>query len=367
IDERFDAMARNLYWQNVTRFYAGCFSKGELPTLVDRLEVLCQEGDLSLTAYPRNLAATLAADWVFSQHQRSLKNVIKLLLADEAYRSLLGTAPTSLRTGTLALPDGCGRSELIDRCFEVLQQSSPDDVRRRVAKIAQANSSVDNLKKTWLASAPGENIDDVRQWLRDGYYLGALPRSSYEDLVARFPIDVLLEAGITQHLAAAGCYQIIDKDPKLVAAYLARVRDGNVIINAARVTHDLAIVPLIVSSLPFTYAHQFFGSKTKVRDVLERGSNAAISRQIVASSAPQFAGLQDKFRSFLKMQLEDAASDNPIVNDLLLQLHQLLGARSFAMYRSFISLADFSPQNEEIASVDLLDDAVPIRMRALRA
>jgi hypothetical protein len=28
--DRFDAIARNFYWLNVTRFYAGCFSKGEL-------------------------------------------------------------------------------------------------------------------------------------------------------------------------------------------------------------------------------------------------------------------------------------------------------------------------------------------------
>ena len=28
--DRFDAISRNFYWLNVTRFYAGCYSKGEL-------------------------------------------------------------------------------------------------------------------------------------------------------------------------------------------------------------------------------------------------------------------------------------------------------------------------------------------------
>ena len=28
--DRFDAIAQSSYWLNVTRFYAGCFSKGEL-------------------------------------------------------------------------------------------------------------------------------------------------------------------------------------------------------------------------------------------------------------------------------------------------------------------------------------------------
>ena len=38
--DRFDAIARNVYWLNVTRFYAGCYSNGELPSLVERLQDL---------------------------------------------------------------------------------------------------------------------------------------------------------------------------------------------------------------------------------------------------------------------------------------------------------------------------------------
>jgi len=35
--ERFDALARNFYWLNVTRFYCGCYSHGELASLADGL------------------------------------------------------------------------------------------------------------------------------------------------------------------------------------------------------------------------------------------------------------------------------------------------------------------------------------------
>jgi uncharacterized protein YheU (UPF0270 family) len=41
--DRFDAIARNFYWLNVARFYAGCYSKGELPSLVERLQDLRNE------------------------------------------------------------------------------------------------------------------------------------------------------------------------------------------------------------------------------------------------------------------------------------------------------------------------------------
>lgn len=40
LPDRFDAIARNFYWLNVTRFYAGCYSSGELASLLSGLEDL---------------------------------------------------------------------------------------------------------------------------------------------------------------------------------------------------------------------------------------------------------------------------------------------------------------------------------------
>src|SRR5205823_2547521 len=34
LPERFDAIARNFYWLNVARFYAGCYNSGELASLL---------------------------------------------------------------------------------------------------------------------------------------------------------------------------------------------------------------------------------------------------------------------------------------------------------------------------------------------
>jgi len=65
--DRFDALARNFYWTNVTRFYAGCFSKGELPGLVEQqLQELMADEGFRLTTHPRMLGATLLGDWVFT-------------------------------------------------------------------------------------------------------------------------------------------------------------------------------------------------------------------------------------------------------------------------------------------------------------
>src|SRR5688572_22405260 len=56
LPDRFDAIAPSPYWLNVTRFFSGCFDKGELPCLLDRLRRLAEE-EYELTNQPQRLAA----------------------------------------------------------------------------------------------------------------------------------------------------------------------------------------------------------------------------------------------------------------------------------------------------------------------
>src|SRR5262249_51686052 len=84
--ERFDAISRNFYWLNVARFYAGCYSKGELPSLIDSLEELMQEEGYRYLSHPRNLAVMLLSDWVFTQHPKSVQQVLDLIFDGDGLR-----------------------------------------------------------------------------------------------------------------------------------------------------------------------------------------------------------------------------------------------------------------------------------------
>ena len=79
--DRFDAIAKNLYWLNVTRFYAGCYSKGELPSLVDRIEELSKDQVFRYTRHPQDLSVTLLSDWVFTQHPKSMTHLRRFAFA----------------------------------------------------------------------------------------------------------------------------------------------------------------------------------------------------------------------------------------------------------------------------------------------
>ena len=130
--DRFDAIARNFYWLNVTRFYAGCYSKGELPSLVERLQELTSAPGFNVISHPRMLAATLLGDWVFTQNPRSVQQVVELTLQKESLRYVLAPFENRrIRPGVqnpLVLPPRCGRDELIKRCFEMLRGAPPRDV-----------------------------------------------------------------------------------------------------------------------------------------------------------------------------------------------------------------------------------------------
>jgi hypothetical protein len=119
--DRFDALARDFYWLNVTRFFAGCFSKGELADLGERLLVLANEEGYRLTSYPRILMGMLLADWVFEQRPTTMERIITALLADLGSAHALNAERSYGATpSALILPERCGRHELVKRCLDVL-------------------------------------------------------------------------------------------------------------------------------------------------------------------------------------------------------------------------------------------------------
>jgi hypothetical protein len=178
--DRFDAIARNFYWLNVTRFYAGCYDVGELSSLIDRLEELIDSDGYNLISHPRILAATLLSDWVFSQHPKSMKKVIKLILDGIGLRYILPSA--SRRVGQnepMVLPSECGREELIKHCFSLLKECNPLDFARDIIDLILSNSpSFEEIYSLWENEISIQTGKSLSKWLEYGLYLGILGQSS---------------------------------------------------------------------------------------------------------------------------------------------------------------------------------------------
>jgi hypothetical protein len=177
--DRFDAIARNFYWLNVTRFYAGCYSKGELPSLVERLQDLTNESGFRIISFPRMLAATLLGDWVFTQNPKSVQQAVDLVLDPAALRYVLAPSETRRhRAGVqnaLVLPPRCGREELIKRCFQMLAASPPRDLAFQLLDLLKANSeSKSDVMRSWIEQVKAAAPENRLRWLDHGVQLGTL-------------------------------------------------------------------------------------------------------------------------------------------------------------------------------------------------
>ncbi|GHO88060.1 NACHT domain-containing protein [Dictyobacter formicarum] len=181
--DRFDAIARNFYWLNVARFYAGCFSKGELPSLVDSLENLIEADGYRNISHPRLLAAMLLSDWVFTQNQKSMRNVIKLIIDGLGLRSIMITSKRSYNPeDVLTLPKNCGRDELVEHCFDILKTLPAQDFANELISLIQANIETDNLTPKWIENTSNTQGDKRTQWFKYGLRLGILQRVAQADL-----------------------------------------------------------------------------------------------------------------------------------------------------------------------------------------
>lgn len=150
LPERFDAIARNFYWLNVTRFYAGCYSSGELSSLIDGLESLAESPELRAVSQPSRLGILLLKDYVFNQQPKLAHRLVKVLTESLGFRALLAEFWMSRHDQTnLSIPSGISRKLLIDTCQELIEKSPNSDTIYAASKALSQNSSYENLYTFW--------------------------------------------------------------------------------------------------------------------------------------------------------------------------------------------------------------------------
>lgn len=167
--ERFSAIARDFYWNNVVRFYAGCFDKGELPMLVDELKELQNDEFLQYTNYPRLLTSQLLSDWVFTQYPKYLKDVVKIILdginisgiVNQNKRFYGGDEP-------IMLPNECGRVEIIKECFRQLKYFPNKDYANELIGLI-VNNYHEIVLDLWLEELGNIHSENILQWLEYAY------------------------------------------------------------------------------------------------------------------------------------------------------------------------------------------------------
>lgn len=180
--DRFEALLRNPYWWNVTRFYAGFSDVGELANIAELLEELAgSNDDFSLISYSREAALSLLRDQVFSQKPRSLTRVIDLVCSDESV-ALLNVAKMSL-----SLPADSGGEEVADKMMKRIEKLVSAGAPIYEAQFLSANTPSAELATWWFTKFSSARHSRTRfNWLIVGSamrLLQLLPPPQLSDLI----------------------------------------------------------------------------------------------------------------------------------------------------------------------------------------
>ena len=230
--DRWRALSRNHYWLNVARFYAGCYSEGELASLVDELRALSNDEVFRFTSHPQLLTATLLRDWVFSQRPRAIQSAVDLLLEPQGLRMLVAEAGSGLRQiEDVIVRDPTGRHQLMAACKELVSPDRPiEQVLDVVRSVLRPNSEPKELFDWWIKELRESDENNVGHWCLLGRFLqcwSVIDIGTVSDLLAREKIP---SSSVVSELLLANRMDILESSEDLfedaVEAVLAGRRIG---------------------------------------------------------------------------------------------------------------------------------------------
>ena len=205
--DRFDAIARDFYWLNVTRFFCGCFSEGELLDLAERVKALIDDPILGRTRHPAMLGAMLLADWVFSQTPKAVVELVTSLAMPDALRRLLPGDTRFRSDQVVQLPETCGGPEIVSNAFDLLQDPQTQaDLARHLAAYICANTDPELVDEKWLLI--GRHGTDIVKWLRMGSDLGSLARVKQSEILDIINIPIV-DKKCRELLCHAGRFDVL--------------------------------------------------------------------------------------------------------------------------------------------------------------
>ncbi len=252
--DRFYAVARNFYWFNVARFFAGCFSKGELLALIEKLEELADDADYKLTSHPRLLSFTLLSDWVFAQHPKSVGRVVDIITSEESLSLLLLNAVSGrIRGESLELPERCGRAALVEHAMTLLGKKPAKSFALELINIIRTNSDSHQLKSAWLSLSIRQHSRN--EWLEYGFRLGLLGALNEDEIRPLFhgaPSDPTSCIQLISAKQFKTAQWLAGSDQKLVEYILDRATGSR---GYSRITSAFELLCMFTDPGIFNYIH----------------------------------------------------------------------------------------------------------------
>ncbi|WP_427887949.1 hypothetical protein ACQHIV_33180 [Kribbella sp. GL6] len=199
--EIFEAISPNSYWLNVTRFYAGCYSVGELPGLASQLKALILDSREGMTSFPRVLATSLLADRVFHQEPRVTTELALSSVDELSVRAVASSRMFDESGPRLNLPPDCGQAEVSARLRALLETAPTREFAFEVAVSLRDPGRADN-RHWWLEVAKSKTADEMPAWVEIGRRLDILDSLTHEEAAS---VAIVGGNAVSRLMVAAGC------------------------------------------------------------------------------------------------------------------------------------------------------------------
>jgi hypothetical protein len=359
--DRFDAIARNFYWLNVARFFCGCFSKGELLDLADRVAELTADPVLGKSRHSITLAAMLLADWVFAQSPKAISELVEKLSTSDSIRRL---APRLTNYGgeAISLPEKSGGAILFTKCFELLESGTlqPDQMQQ-AARVIMPQMSDEVIEARWLQSAlPPPKI---MLWLEIGYAVDALKTAPADQILKRMG-GAASNRNMVASLVRAGRFDCIitsDHHAGLLQSYVLSHPDPFYSNHIAK--WPLYFLPILLGN---THAFDVFSNQGSF---IEAGAELLQQSEFVKTQPEFVRNCFDLSMALVEVVKEpNTRLRTKKHEELLERCRQLWGVQPVILTATF-AFMDRKRVAATVAEYDFLDIKQPLikRLRAARA
>ena len=257
LPERFEVLAEDGFWQNVARFFAGCYSRGELPSLMQSLRVLGSRKRFARTRYVQSLAINLLSDYTLAQYPLVVEDVVDYLLMHSDLRTVV-VAQQNLRGGySLYLPENNGREELVRECFAAAVKENEGEYVNLLMDVIAANTAVDErVDKWWRGFTSIESAGARTRWIAHGLRLGVVQREKPERVRALIGEDEGEYQERLLELAVGGMSDFVARDASYFGTSVDGVLDGCGELPVYRDASPIQSLALSVSSHAYSLAFE---------------------------------------------------------------------------------------------------------------
>jgi hypothetical protein len=362
--ERFEAMASRPYWLNVTRFYAGCYSKGELSSIVHSLKNMAVSDTFKYSSIPRELCLYLLSDWVFSQVPKLVPELISIACDPVGEAWLLSSQFGSRgRLMPDELPEKLGGKSLSRKFLDVIEDPSQNAKMVMASSILRKNATIGDLLGSWQDNRP-EDSDSKgrRRHLKVGLYLRVLrdlPTSDLDSLLAGLELDT----DLTNSLISAGHVDYLLNKDENHSVVLATVSNAGHPSSFRHIDSFLDLLSAITS--PITYFSRFrygerlgftvFGPSSRYTVALRKGSP---EHEAVVTQAEKLK-LEDEACQLIAFL--NSNSDHLKVSaweELIIILERLGCNKKSIKMIAAIGAGACGPEDDGVDDVDFFDSAI---------